>query len=259
MGEEVLVEAQRDYLAARMGMDLDREAHRLIGSSYGVGELGLNLLFETRETIRIRRAMRRLPELAHLLTSTNAHHTPPCVFCFNPMRCLVEVLAPDADGFGELCITLLNPHALIALPRYATGDLGRLINRHEARLAAQLSGSACPWLPLVVLKGRLKDRPAGLPSVEHIKTLLYTDPWVADQLTGAFRLTHRALGQAPAQAHLSVQAGSKVAALSPELYAQLRLLMHRFFAAPMSLEISAPEDFPFRPVLDFERKFSYVD
>jgi phenylacetate-CoA ligase len=255
MGEEVLVEAQRDYLAGHLGIDLAQDAHRMIGSSYGVGELGLNLLFETRETIKMRRALRSHPQVAHLLLRTGTTHTPPCVFCFNPLRCLVEVVDPDANGFGELCITMLNPKAVIALPRYATGDVGRIISRSDTRHAAELAGAQGPWLPLVVVKGRIKDQPSGSPSVEHIKTLIYTDPSVADQLTGAFHLSNQAGGHL----QLMVQASSEKAALDPGLNAQLRLLFHRFFTVPVHLEILAPDDFPYRPILDFERKFHYLD
>ena len=254
LGEEMLVEAQRDYLAARMGIDPEHDAHRLIGSSYGVGELGLNLLFETRETIKIRRAMRTHPQVAHLLIRTGATHAPPCVFCFNPLRCLVEVVNPDANGFGELCITMLNPEALIALPRYATGDMGRIVSRSDAHHAAELAGTQCPWLPLVVLSGRIKDRPAGMPSVESIKTMLYTDHAVADQLTGAFEISNNADGRT----QITVQANSAKAAMDPGLNAQLRLLLNRYHPLPIHLEILTPEEFPHRPMLDFERKFSYM-
>jgi len=254
MGEEMLVEAQRDYLSARMGIDPGNDTHRLIGSSYGVGELGLNLLFETRETIKIRRAMRTHPQVAHLLLRTGATHAPPCVFCFNPLRCLIEVINPDANGFGELCITMLTPKALIALPRYATGDMGRIVSRSDTRHAAELAGSDCPWLPLVVLSGRIKDRPTGMPSVESIKTMIYTDPAVADQLTGAFEISNNADGRT----QITVQAISDKAALDPGLNAQLRLWLNRYHPQPIHLEILSPEEFPHRPILDFERKFSYM-
>jgi phenylacetate-CoA ligase len=254
LGEEVLVEAQRDYIAECMGIDLDNDPHRLIGSSYGVGELGLNLLFETRETIKIRRATRRLPEVAQLLMRTHANPSPPGVFCFNPLRCYVEVVDPDANGFGELCITLLDADALIALPRYATGDLGRIISPSDARQAAELANTPCPWLPLVVLCGRIKDRPSGLPSVESIKTILYTNRAVAQELTGAFRLFLSAQGQV----QVTVQARSEKAAGDPELNAQLRLLLHRYCPLPHHLDVVPPEMFPHRPVLDFERKFIYI-
>ena len=254
MGEEVLVEAQRDYIAARMGIDIDSDLHRLVGSSFGVGELGLNLLFETRETIRMRRAMRTQPALTPVLCGTAALDAIPSIFCYNPLRTYLEILNPDADGFGELCITMLDVHAVIALPRYATGDLGRLISPADAAQAAELVGVAPPWLPLVAIQGRIKDRPAGLPSVESVKELLYLDHAVADQLTGAFRLEKND----NSRVKLTLQVNSDAAALSSVLHTRLTEIFARHGLARLELELLNPNNFPWRPILDFERKFAYV-
>ncbi|MDO8777300.1 MAG: hypothetical protein Q7K57_53030 [Burkholderiaceae bacterium] len=253
-GEEVLVEAQRDYIAARLGIDLDRDPQRMIGSSFGVGELGLNLLFETRETIRMRRAMRAQPDVAQLLNGTVDSSSAPSVFCFNPLRCYIEVLNPDSDGFGELCFTMLDPHAIISLPRYSTGDLGKLVPRQDAAQAAQLAGTTLPWLPVVVVKGRIQDRPTGIPSVESIKELIYFDHAVADQLTGAFRITKNdTVG-----VKLTLQTNSDRAANDPSLRQQLVTLVSRQLSVPLDLELLAPLVFPYRPLLDHERKFIYL-
>lgn len=253
LGEEVLVEAQRDYLAARMGMDPDHDSQRLIGSSFGVGELGLNLLFETRETIRMRRAMRTHAQVAQWLRGHTDEGSEPSVFCYNPLRCHIEVLQPDADGFGELCFTLLDAHAIIALPRFASGDRGRLVSRPHAAQAAQAAATPAPWLPVVVVQGRIKDRPAGMPSVESIKTLIYTDPAVADRLTGAFRIAPSRHG-----VKLTLQAGHDHTADDPGLREQLLKIGAARLAVPFDLEILAPLAFPYRPLLDYERKFAYV-
>lgn len=253
IGEEVLVEAQRDYIAARMGIDPDRDPHRLIGSSFGVGELGLNLLFETRETIRMRRAMRSLLAVAQLLGGTSDDRSAPSVFCYNPLRCHIEVLNPDPDGFGELCFTMLDQHAVIALPRYASGDLGRLVSRQDAALAAQLAATPAPWLPVVVVKGRIKDRPAGMPSVESVKELIYSEPTVADQLTGAFRIAKAAGG-----VKLVLQVNHDRAIQYPGLHQHLVALGSTHLSVPFELELLAPLAFPYRPVLDHERKFPYL-
>ncbi len=255
MGEEVLVEAQRDYIAARMDIDLDHDRHRMIGSSFGVGELGLNLLFETRETIRMRRAMRAKPALAQLLSGNAASSSMPSIFCFNPLRCYVEVLRPGADGFGELCFTMLDPHAIIALPRYTTGDMGKLVSRQDVAQAAQLAGTARPWLPVVAVQGRIKDRPAGMPSVESIKELIYTDHAVADQLTGAFRISKNDTGVVK----LTIQTNTETAAEDAGLRKQLLTLVNDRQATPLDLELLAPHAFPYRPLLDHERKFAYMD
>ena len=244
LGEEMLVEAQRDYLAARMSIDLDGDSHRLIGSSFGVGELGLNLLFETRETIRLRRAMRQQTE----------RHSAPSFFCFNPIQCHIEVLQPDSDGFGELCFTLLNRNAGILLPRYCTGDLGKVFTRAEATTAARRVGVGLPGLPLVAVKGRLQDRPSGMPTVESIKELIYTDHQVADQLTGAFRITPVDGGGI----RLTMQLNSERALENHAVQERLKALIHSQQLGPIELKLLAPQAFPYRPTLDFERKFPYV-
>lgn len=259
VGEEVLVEAQRDHIAAHMGIALDAPAEdvasRLVGSSYGVGELGLNLLFETRDTIRIRRALRDQPALAAWLCGPSNGAALPSLFCFNPLRCFLEVLDPDADGYGELCVTLLDRHAVIPLPRYATGDLARILSAADAQQVARMAGAAVPWLPVVALKGRLKDRQPGLPSVESLKELLYQDHHLADQLTGAFRLSTGTDGVA----QVTLQAGSESAAADPGLAARVTALAARHGMGDLTVHVVGPADFPWRPRLDYERKFSYLE
>ena len=254
LGEEVLVEAQRDYIAARMGIDLDRDPQRMIGSSFGVGELGLNLLFESRETIRMRRAMRHIPELAQLLGGTHGGASAPSVFCYNPMRSYIEVLDPDAEGFGELCITMLDRNSVIPLPRYSTGDVGKLVSAADAARAAELAGTSLPWLPVACVKGRIKDRPKGMPSVEAVKELIYSDHGVADQLSGAFRIEQDEAGAVS----VTLQAHSDAAANDGELLQSLQALLNKDPAMPLSVELLAPLAFPWRPLLDHERKFAYM-
>lgn len=255
MGEEVLVETQRDFIADRMGITLDGAAsgERLVGSSYGVGELGLNLLFETRETIRIRRALRTQPALAQLLGATAPGSALPSLFCYNPLRCHVEVIDPDADGYGELCFTMLDRHAVIPLPRYATGDLGKLLSTAQTQHAARLADTGSPWLPVVALKGRIKDHLPGVPSVERIKELLYLDGALAEHLTGAFRLDPQQDG-----ARVTVQASSEQAAADRGLVERLNRLAVGQGLPPVAFDVVAPDVFEWRPRLDYERKFSYL-
>lgn len=271
VGEEMLVEAQRDHIAARMGIDIDVDIERgdgpqrWVGSSFGVGELGLNLLFESRETVRIRRAMRSQPALAAVVFGAGAvavGASLPSVFCYNPLRSNLEILNPDADGFGELCITMLDPHAVIPLPRYATGDLARLLSAEEMAAAAAMAGTARPWLPMVAVQGRRKDRPVGLPSVESIKELIYTDHAIANQLSGAFRLEPGGAAGAPPRLTLQALAPGVPPAASSALRAHwIALARRRGLGSLDNLEVNivAPDDFPWRPLLDYERKFAYVD
>lgn len=250
MGEEMLVETQRDHIAARIGLDLENESHRLIGSSYGIGELGLNLFFETRETIRTRRLLGTDAQLQAVLKWQQHEAGLPSVFCYNPLRTCVEVLEPDSDGYGELCITLLGGDPVIPLPRFATGDRGRLVSSEEAEHAAQIVGQAAPWLPMVMVQGRLKDRPQAIPAVERIKEILYQDHQVADRLTGAFRLSRSDHGRVL----LTVQA----AQVTPEL--QQRLQAHLTKAGLTQVDVTWAPAQPsvWAPTLDYERKFPYA-
>jgi phenylacetate-CoA ligase len=259
MGEEMLVEAQRDFIAERMGIDPERDAQRLVGSSFGVGELGLNLLFESRETIRMRRALRRHPDWLALIgceapIKGTVAEGLPSLFCYNPLRCFLEVLDPDAQGYGELCITVLDLGAVIPLPRYATGDRARVLGLDETQQLAQLAGTPPPWLPVVAVQGRLKDRPPGMPSVEAVKELLYRDPTVAEGITGAFRLAQRETGGC----HLTVQAATAAAVLTPALQQRLATVFEQHGLAHLAVELVAPTAFAWRPLLDYERKFAYV-
>jgi phenylacetate-CoA ligase len=253
IGEEVLAETQRDYIAAKMAMDPDTEQHRLIASSFGVGELGLNLLFETRECIRLRRAMRVHPEVAQIFSYAANRRALPSIFCFNPSRCYVEILNPNSDGFGELCLTMLDRQAIIPLPRYTTGDIAKLVSRKDIALAASHARSDPPWLPVVAVAGRIADQPDGVPSVEDIKNLIYSDHTVADQLSGAFRIINNEIGKAS----LVVQANAALTGEGAELRHRLERLIDDACSTHLQVEVVNPESFPWRPILDYERKFAY--
>jgi phenylacetate-CoA ligase len=261
LGEELLVESQRDHIARHLGMDPDHESHRMVGSSFGVGELGLNLLFETRPTLRIRRAARRLPELATLLEGgtqpAGAMRSPAAVFCYAPQRLCVEIIDPDAQGWGGLCLTLLDRRTVIPLPRFATGDLARLPSEADIARAAQLAGVETPWLPVVLLRGRQADRVEGSPSVELVKELIYADFDDAEQLTGAFRIRqgHHA-GTNETAAQVMVQACHAATARDGGLQARLQQRADQGLLK-VDVQVLAPEAFPGRPYLDFERKLDH--
>ncbi len=255
LGEEMLVEAQREYIAARMGIDLERDSSRLIGSSFGVGELGLNLLFETRATIALRRALRD-PALAQPWLGLPAgDRALPSLFCHNPLRCHIEVLQPDSQGYGELCFTMLDREAAIPLPRFATGDLGRLAPPDAVKALCQATGLAEPWLPVVLLRGRIKDRQPAVPSVEQVKDWLYEDHAYADLLSGAFKIQ---LGDNGALA-LTMQLAAGATA-ADALQRQAHLMSRAAGAGFSKLNVTyfTNQAQSWGPNLDHERKFLYT-
>mgnify|MGYP000860190704 CR=1 FL=1 len=79
------------------------------------------------------------------------------------------------------------------------------------------------------------------------------DHAIADELSGAFRLAKNATGGI----QLSLQA-NQAGVATPALRAQLMDHCTRHGFAELEVELFEPEDFPWRPLLDYERKFAYV-
>jgi len=257
LGEEMLVESQRDHIARRTHLDIDNDPHRWIGSSFGVGELGLNLLFETRESVRLNRRARSDQRLATALYGAKAaaEGAEALLFCCNPLRCHVEVLNPDPSGWGELCFTLLDTDAQIPLPRYATGDVGRLPLQDQVATAVDQLNSplSLPWLPMVAVRGRQTDRGAGVPSVEQVKALIYGDPELAYRVTGAFKLGIKADGAVS----LDIQLADPGTSNSDRLAAALERLASGLGPSAMVTCHSVGASH-WGPPLDYERKFAYA-
>ena len=198
--------------------------------------------------------MRSRPDVHALLTGDHGVSAAPSIFCFNPLRTNLEVLNPDPDGYGELCFTMLDPHAVIPLPRYTTGDTGKLVSTKATAEAASLCGRPVPWLPVVTLRGRIKDRCPGMPSVEDIKELIYLDHGLADRLTGAFLLTSEISGRAK----ISLLARDERSTTKSELNAELDRLVERLGLKNLTIEVLSAGEFPCRPIIDHERKFPYL-
>jgi phenylacetate-CoA ligase len=259
IGEEPFGENYRAYLAARLALDLESKTGGLIGSSMGVGELGLNLFPETRETIALRRRAGHDPALAELLFGAGVPGgTPPMLFAYNPLRVFVETLGTGADGFGKLTVTLADPGAPLPLVRYQSGDLARLIApdrlaeiAERGGLGSAPRGAQGPALPLVAVAGREGDRLGDGRTVTDYKDALYSDHEVADSLSGAFRLE---AGEEGRRVHVQLRQG----AAEP---ADLSARLHRLLPGELEAEglvIWPFEDFPFGMTLDYERKFDYL-
>lgn len=253
VGEEMLVEPQREYIAKCMGLDLETEPQRMIGSSFGVGELGLNLLFETRCTIHLQRKLRAARSTADRGADAYGEGAAPQLLCYNPMRCHVEVLNPDSSGFGELCFTMLDRQAVIPLPRFATGDLGRMLARPTISAHADRARLMTPWLPVVELHGRIADRSTDLPSVEQVKEWIYSDHLIAHQLSGAFRLVSQPRGGARLTLQLTGDARAE-----EDVRTRIQEIARLYGFTDLQVESLSASEFPWRPMLDFERKFPYL-
>lgn len=249
LGEETFSEEFRSYLAASLGAAIDSSDANatVIGSSMGVGELGLNLFFETSETIEMRRALHKL----------DRDRVLPTFFCFNPLRTLVEVHQPDSDGIGDLVVTMLDLDAPIPMLRYRTGDKARWVTTSDTEqlpLPLQASIAKLP-LPVIAVVGRERDQVQPDWHVDHFKGLLYRTPEIADHLSGAFRISNSDGFRWELQM-------AQHCRLSPEIVTeQLRELTQATAekqgrAVPEIMCVPF-ERFPYGMNLDYERKFRY--
>ena len=255
VGEETFPETFRDYLAGVLRIRIDVLDGGLIGSSMGIGELGLNLFNETRETVALRRACIGNPALSKKLTGTDCAVAPaPTFFVFNPLRTFVEVINPDAQGVGDLVVTVMDKTAPVPLMRYSTGDRMQFISSATLRAAAAdvPGGLALPSLPVIALHGRASDR---LPDGGHIdlfKAALYRHPEIARHLSGAHRISIE-----PDAMRWEVQAVRDTPANLYELASSLLRALPPRSGHPLNVLCMPYDDFSYSKTIDYERKFVY--
>ena len=256
IGEEVFGEHFRDYLGTCLGLKPDQPERGYIMSSFGVGELGLHLCYETTATIGLRRALLKNPSFARdLLGIGEDDGAPlPMIFSFNPLRTFIEVVEPADDGYGRMTTSMLDPERSIPLLRYQTGDVVRLLDyAHVTDLARRHGVPLAADLPPALLALRGRDREA-LPNGSHVafyKDALYADHQVARHLTGAFRITFDD-GRFTMHVQLTAAQTSIPAFLEPGILRAIPARVH-----PDALVLWTYETFPFGMTLDYERKFSY--
>jgi phenylacetate-CoA ligase len=252
IGEEIFGEHFRTYVAGKLGLDLEAPEGGYIMSSFGVGELGLHLCFETPATIALRRAAARDATLTHELFGDVA--VLPMVLAYNPQRTLMEAVEPDAAHYGRLTVSMLDTALPIPLLRYQTGDVVRLLDSRRIEATLKDRGVTLPGpLPaaMLALAGRDKEQLPGGSHVGVYKDALYSDPVVADRLTGAFRVA--CLESGFVVVHVQLVRGAKS---DREFGERLRAAL-RMPPDAGSVIVSSYEAFPYAMGLDYERKFAY--
>jgi len=254
IGEEMFGPHFRGYLAASLGLTVGQPGGGYVMSSFGVGELGLHLLYETPATIELRRAACSNPSFARDLFGARLGDEMllPMVFTFDPLRTFIEVDGIDRDGYGRMTTTMLEPERTVPLLRYQTGDIVRLLDRAQVVGAARRHGvsldSAMLPSALIALRGRDTDRLPNNSEAGVYKDALFADHRTARRMSGAFRLeidgdrctmhVQLTAGHAP---HVSIEEAI-LRALPPRLRPS-RLVLWRY------------AEFPFGMTLDYNRKF----
>lgn len=254
VGEETFGEHFRNYLAEHFHLNNDDPSTGMIGSSMGVAELGLNLFYETPETIRLRRAAQVNPVFFEALFGVApAAAVLPMLFVYNPLRTYVETAGLDANGYGDLTISMTDPEAALPLLRYQTGDIARILSPQQINYACELAGVPKPAkspLPIIALQGRAKDR---LPDGTHVgdyKDALYVHADIAVKLTGAFRLE---FVDGKILIHVQLRRGFEE---DDDLRARLAAAFPGN-VSPEQVKAWNYSQFPYGMTLDYERKFNY--
>ncbi|MEM1156255.1 MAG: hypothetical protein AAGI44_19130 [Pseudomonadota bacterium] len=250
LGEETFSEEFRSYLSKEIGALAVHDGQMRIGSSMGVGELGLNLFFECAETIAIRRALHHQDPDA----------TAPTFFCYNPLRSLVEIVDVDETGYGDLVVTMLDEHAPIPMIRYRTGDKVRLLTDTDLRFLSSVERDAVASLPLPVIAHRGKTTAAQTAktwSADQCKSLLYRDQSIADSFSGAFVL-RKEEGIHCWEVQRSPFSEAPTETLTEPLQALTDETATRIGLEPLRVTVWPYQDFKWGMGLDHERKFRYV-
>ena len=257
LGEETFSESYRTYVARHLGIDLDDPAGAMIGSSLGVAELGLNLFFETRESIALRRLASRNGQCFRNLLGLEAGQSPlPMLFAYNPVRTYVEIIGADSDsGFGDVVITMLGRSG-IPLVRYATGDQGRFVapDATETWLRQTPFPHGRGRLPIIAVAGRDSDWVTHRLHLAQLKELLYRDLEVAACITGAFQAI---VEHGKTLLRVQLRRGFEP---DPDLASRLEKMREEVLGATGSgveIEMRAFADFPAELQLDYQRKFNY--
>lgn len=248
LGEEPFPENFRRYLEHLLGK---RGGLSLILSSFGISEFGLNLFYETPQTVLIRRLAEERPQLRSALFGEKTKVTP-LLFQYEPPRIYVEEIR------GELVITNLSPGTKLPLMRYRSGDLGRVITySHLAEILQRLNlGFYLPTLslPLVALEARNEFVKINATKIfpEQIKAALYCDWKLASSFTGYFRLTKE-------KDFLKIEAQlKKDIPLNQRLKENFINYISRNIQVKFKLNIYPYEKFPYGMELNYEKKFKYL-
>jgi phenylacetate-CoA ligase len=255
IGEEFFGERFRSYVGGRLGYSPSNLSEGVIRSSFGIGELGLHLFYETPATIALRRhAEVDLAFAKELWGAGMPIHPVPMLLAFDDTRMFVEVDRVDVAGFGDLTVTMLDPQAPLPLLRYQSGDVVALLDDREVSAVARRHGLELTDLPghLIALRGRRNEM---IPNGCHVgvyREALFTNPEVGSVLTGAVRVEVLTDG---ITLHVQLMPRCR---RSPTMAATIANAVAPEYR-PAHVRLWPYEKFPFGMRLDYERKFRYYD
>lgn len=252
LGGDSFPENFRSYLAHIMKVDIDREQRMIIGSSFGIAEIGLNILWETPSTMGIRRAAALDSKFRAALLGRE-EDLCPMLFQYHPLKIHVEEVR------DRLVFTNLDAGALTPIVRYASGDHGLIIPYERAVKALKAVGLEryIPRfnIPIVAVKDRVQyiNFDGRLISPNTIKNALYSDFGLPGLTTGYFRTT-----RSGEKLILEIQLKQDVT-VSEEIKKRFEVSIASYIRnVNIELKFYPYKEFQYGMGLDYERKFVYM-
>ena len=275
-GGDWVPETMRTYFTEETGIDPENPAeYRGVFITFGLTELGLNVFFETQETIKIRRCALNNDRLRRALfysgnrqnLNFNPEVCPPVVpnlFHYDPTRFFIETVTANEAEAEEFVFTTLSAHTKIPLIRYVSGDLGALHSPSDLQDCLRSLGmdELIPQMPLPLASpcgrsalgcaNREPRASSAYLSPEELRHGLYSCNESARSVTGHFTVTEKA---GKAVAHVQLRPKIKQAA-------RLNKIIGRALssASPYAVECSTYEHdtYPYGRTLNYEVKFNHV-
>ncbi len=237
LGGVYLPEALRDHLYKLINPKKNSGTHSVF-SSMGISEFGLNLFFESHETIRWRQELEANSGLIETTLNNYPQYTP-MVFNYFPDSIYIE------EVNQQLIITNLEEESPLPLIRYESQDKVKIIPR-ESELNSSKSS-------LVLMYG--KDDSVNFRGKkiypQQIQQGLYENFRTASTVTGLFRLN-----KAKNSLTLEIQLKKGVKS-NKTLICQFQQASISHIDVDIPVEIFAYGDFPCGMELDYQRKFKY--
>lgn len=222
-------------------------------SSMGISEFGLNLFFESDETIALRQLAIHDPLFRSSLIDQDAPGFTPLFFNYFPQIYYLEELNHD------LIITSLKKSNKLPLIRYNTKDKGKIIayNLLEQILKEfNIKENILPPFksPLVMIYGKCQSVAFNGTAVypEQILEALFKDYTSALKITGLFKMDPKNNGLV---IHIQLKPGQKPTKILNNVLDQL-ISEELSFEVPLQLHTF--EEFPYGRDIDYQRKFQYL-
>jgi phenylacetate-CoA ligase len=250
LGGVYLPENLRKHLKVLLNNGQADAGESLIFSSMGISEFGLNLFFESEETIRLRQFIEDGGGKEKLLDKDDPDYTP-MVFNYFPQMFYIEEIQK------ELVVTSFNAQSFLPFIRYNTRDRLKIISYMdlEKLLSSEpaLKSSFPPFKsPLILMYG--KNEYAQFNGLKvyppQIQKALYKDFSLAIKTTGYFRIN-------TIDKTIEIQLKKGIEP-SDELKTQFQNAIHRQIPLHLPINLYAYNHFPYGMDLDYQRKFKYL-